>query len=253
MITLLNVAAFSFAQPVWVTGTTSDMASILPKKGSIALGIDASPFLLYIGGMFSNDGAKAPVFFCDAFHGKYLLSDNTALRGKIRLGYDMQSLVTLVPKIDDPDNSSVRDITKTRNMDIFTSMGVEIRMGKTRLQGFYGFDLGIELAMANDKSYTYGNALSDNNQVMRPLIQKNGLSVGISAGAFAGVEYFITSGIAVGGELGWRVSYMNTGAGKTETETWRDSAIVKNTTVTGESWLLKFDDFNSAITLSFYF
>jgi hypothetical protein len=122
------------------------------------------------------------------------------------------------------------------------------------LQGLYGAEAGILLASAGNRSYSYGNSLSDNNPITRPLSNKNGLTFGIGANAFAGVEYFVASGIAVGGEVGWGIHFASTGRGKIETESWQNSSVKVETTETGGSSQFGFDNnVNGAITLTFYF
>lgn len=49
----------------------------------------------------------------------------------------------------------------TTSTSFAISFGVEKRKGKTRLQGIYGFELGLS-ANSGGTSYLYGNALSPN-------------------------------------------------------------------------------------------
>ncbi|MDR0668361.1 MAG: hypothetical protein LBF90_07080 [Prevotellaceae bacterium] len=233
---------------------TNNGTPILPHEGSVALGIDATPFLTYIGGIFSDADATAPAFTYAAFYGKYFLSDKTALRGKVRLGYDLQSVSTLVPKTGSTTDEKVTDVEKTSNTNIGLAFGLEKRIGETRLQGFYGAELGVGLRTANDKSYTYGNALSSANTGTRTLSLSNGLTFGVAVNLFAGAEYFIAPGFAIGGELGWGIGFDSSGNGERKTETWDNSAVTTKTDKTGtSSSSFAFDNFNGALTLSFYF
>jgi hypothetical protein len=67
---------------------------ILPVKGEFAIGIDASPFLSYIGDLFGSNNKNTSLngnkFLTDYFgsntiYGKYMISDKNAIRANMRI------------------------------------------------------------------------------------------------------------------------------------------------------------------------
>jgi len=259
-ITLISIS-FAAAQTQEGELTTRKGTPILPKAGSMALGVDAKPFFDYVGGIFSDSHAKSPSFgFKDGLtlYGKYFLSDKTALRAKVRLGYDSNSNTNLEHKANSSNaDEMVENVTTVSNMNISLSAGLEKRIGKTRLQGFYGAEVGLGLASANNTKSTYGNALSAANpyfNLPRTLSEHGGTTFSLGAGAFAGVEYFVAPGIAIGGEVGWGIGFSATGRGSEETERWTGSAVKTEKTEIGGKSSFAFDNAGvGSINLTFYF
>ncbi|MDR0729126.1 MAG: hypothetical protein LBF19_03250 [Prevotellaceae bacterium] len=232
--------------------TTDDGTVIVPQQGSFAFGIDATPVLKYVGGLFSDNGATVPTFKYAGFYGKYFLADNLALRGKLRLWYNSNEAVTLVTDAGNADKQ-VENKTTTSNMDVNLIVGIEKRIGKTRLQGFYGAELTFGTGFLNNISYTYGNPLSASNPGHRPLSSKGGTTFLVGAAVFTGAEYFIAPGIAIGGELGWGIAYNSKGRGEQKTESWNNSSQKIDTVETGGSSSFNFNNFDGSFTLTFYF
>jgi hypothetical protein len=250
VLLMSGVTLFAAAQDNEVTNSKGK-TTLLPQEGSIALGIDATPFFKYLGGIFSDTDADAPTFTYGAFYGKYFLSDKTAIRGKLRLGYLSDKSVNLVPKSNasDPDEK-VEDITKISGTNIGLNVGLEKRIGKTRFQGFYGAELGFEVGNQGNRKYTWGNELVAGQ---RTLSDKNGTTWGIGANLFAGVEFFVTSYVAIGGELGWGIKFASTSRGALEYEYMNGSKIDTKKIETGGSSKFSFDNFGGAINVIFYF
>jgi hypothetical protein len=234
--------------------TTNNGTVIVPQQGSFAFGVDATPVLKYVGGLFSDNGATTPVFTYAGFYGKYFLADNLALRGKLRLGYNSNTDVSLVPETGNVDKM-VENKTTTSNMDISLSVGIEKRIGATRLQGFFGGEATFGTGFSNNINRTYGNPLSSVNSGPRQLSSKAGTAFFVGAAVFTGVEYFIAPGIAIGGELGWGIVYSSKGRGEQKTESWNVTSqkIDTITVETGGESSFKFDNFDGSFTLTFYF
>jgi hypothetical protein len=232
---------------------TENGTTIVPLQGSFAFGIDATPVLTYVGGLFSDNHATTPTFNYAGFYGKYFLADNLALRGKVKLNFDSNTDVDLVPKIGGNPDDLVEDKTTISNMDVELRVGIEKRIGKTRLQGFYGAEIGFGMGFNNNESYTYGNSLSATNPVFRPVSQNNGTAFGVGANLFVGAEYFIAPGIALGGELGWGIRYSSTGRGETKTESWNGTTVETDTVETGGDSEFRLNNFGGSFTLTFYF
>lgn len=150
--------------------------------------------------------------------------------------------------------SQVENKMKSGSFNFGLSVGLEKRRGFGRLQGFYGAELGIMLGSSSEK-YEYGNALvasvnagdqgnvdvagaddwgssvllggsnligtSDglgNAQTGRATEVKSGMMFGIGLRGFIGAEYFILPRIALGGEFGWGLTFINNGASSTTYE-----------------------------------
>lgn len=216
---------------------------VLPQAGDYAIGISAEPFLGYLGNFFGKTSANtAPEFGWDDIivYGKYYLQDNRAIRAKIGINYGSTQDKNFVRDdhlmATDPllgAAATVTDIRKTGTQGLYLTVGYEFRRGRGRLQGFYGGEVGVGYGKTND-TYTYGNPMTDLNQSpttttgtawssasalsSRPLKSKGGLSLGLGVGGFAGVEYFFTPQISLGGEVGLNLTYATAGQSETTTE-----------------------------------
>lgn len=231
----------------------------LPEQGDWALGVDAVPFLNYFGQMLSNAGATSPAMDYTnnpvwAIRGKYYSTATMAFRGGLRIGFGSNTWTnkiaqpqasTVTPPEYPAESPTVEDEYKASYNSIVLTGGVEVRKGKTRLQGYYGGELWVGFSGTKD-AYTYGNALSSGaapdptitvanstdwstmggnaNMVADPLGAAGGarvterkmsmMTVGLRG--YIGVEYFLFPKISVGGEFGWGLGLNST---KTSTTT----------------------------------
>jgi hypothetical protein len=192
----------------------------LPRQGDFALGADATPFLNYLGGFFSDNGAATPTFSGlkeQSIYGKYFVQDNQAIRVKLLLGIYSTSHKQSVQ--NDEASSTIPDATtidtkKEKNTNVYLSAGYEFRRGRGRVQGFWGGELGFGIDKSTT-SYAYGNPMTGANQTPtshnfgsnipstgeRVMLDKGGLNFRFGLGGFAGVEYFIANQISLGGEF----------------------------------------------------
>ncbi len=240
----------AFAQDL----TSKKGEPILPEAGDYMIGIDANPFLNYLGNFFGKTNNNvAPSFnFMNGNNmivGKYFKDAKTAYRVGIRIGLDNQTTkkqtvdqsVTTAPVYPNlPTYSDDKLVHNKTNIGL--TVGIEKRKGKTRLQGFYGADLMLWVSSAKD-SYTYGQTLDPNGSIAglqavtaanssnfgsnlntgllggatsgRTLSSRTGNGFGFGLRAFIGAEYFVLPKISIGGEFGWGVGYMT--GGKTTT------------------------------------
>lgn len=159
----------------------------LPEAGDVTIGVNAIPFLNYLGNMFGkvqdNDINPAEIGGVPAFNkgvipgldnptmsifGKYFLTDKTAIRLNVGIGINSQTQSNYVQDdaalAEDPLSVDlVEDTYKYRNSGISVAVGYEWRRGGKRLQGFWGGQ--AILAYSNSKHFFgYGNAITELNQ-----------------------------------------------------------------------------------------
>jgi hypothetical protein len=267
-LTLLALAlgiSTSFAQEL----KSKKDEMILPEAGDWGLAIDANPFLQYAGNFFgktTTNNAPTFNFFTNAntISGKYFVDAQTAYRGSLRIGLGSASernMVTDILKaaaINPTANGwptadpMVENVWKQSNTTVGLAAGMEMRKGKTRLQGYYGGEVGIYMNMMKDK-FEYGNALAATttaslnvnvtgadeftganaygnvgNNVAPAAIsgligdarvteRKYGTTFSFGLRGFIGAEYFILPKMSLGGEFGWGIGLSSQGATKT---TW---------------------------------
>lgn len=237
-------ASAAFAQDL----TSKKGEAFLPEAGDWSIGIDATPVLNYVGNFIGGNGLNsAPTWeFLNANQtiiGKMYSTETMAYRGILRLGFtstktamkvndDGNTTVPTFPNVNDP----AEDVMKMSSHFIGLGAGMEMRRGKTRLQGFYGADAMIWLS-GSKSTYDYANAFSSSNPNPstsdfgtgntspganiiwggREIEAKAGSTFGIGVRGFIGAEYFIIPKLSIGGEFGWGVGFQTTGEG---TQTW---------------------------------
>lgn len=245
-------ATSGFAQLTSKSGET-----ILPEADDWSIGIDATPFLNFVGNMFNgNTGNGAPTWnhlnANQTIIGKMFMDETTAYRGILRIGMNTNKAVaniadaTVTTAPTYPNLITMKeDEAKWGSSFIGLGGGIEMRRGKGRLQGFYGGDLMI-WSSASKASFTYGNALAASGTVVtvnnattttfnnsslatnmttdtygnsaRVLTYKSGRTTGFGLRGFIGAEYFVLPKLSIGGEFGWGLGFATTGASTTEME-----------------------------------
>lgn len=221
--------------------------SILPSQGDWAIGINAEPFLYYIGNAFNgNNNNLAPSMQYPAYPwaitGKKFITDKQAYRAKLRIGIGSVKQAALVKKdlvntTGSDTTKMTEDIQKITSHNIALGFGKEWRRGKTRLQGFYGFE-GMLWLQGQKTKYEYGNEFGADNPTptsyiftsntssaatVRVTESKTGNTFGIGVRGFLGAEYFLFPKISLGAEFGWGLGVEATSEGSRISETW-DSA-----------------------------
>ena len=228
----------AFAQDL----TSKKGEPILPEAGDWAISADATPVLGYLKGFIGNNQGvnQTPSFNFltgnSVIVGKYFKDEKTAYRAGINIGFNTQSWSK--PIADQTSTATpqanVTDKKTQSTTGIGLTAGIEKRKGKTRLQGYYGAELGIYFGGVHDK-YTYGNsytatyntpastnfgASAADNSISsnvsgnsRYTDIKSGTTVQFGVRGFIGVEYFVLPKISLGGEFGWGIGV--TAGGKT--------------------------------------
>jgi hypothetical protein len=239
--------------------------SILPQQGDWAIGINAVPFLSYAGNFFNgNQNNIAPyaqyVQGPWAITGKKFITDKQAWRAKVRLGFGSTKQAFLVSQ--DLVNTTSTDTTKmTEDLrtinthNIALGFGKEWRRGKTRLQGFYGFE-GMLWMSGGKTKYDYGNEFSNDNPTptsydfttntsgplgVRVVETKAGNTFGFGVRGFLGAEYFIFPKISIGAEYGWGLGVSTTSEGSRNSDAWdaatsQAKSIIERTSGRSTSW-----------------
>ncbi len=230
----------------------------LPEAGDYAIGIDAAPFLTYIGNFIGGNGLNtAPSWNFlttnQTITGKYFKEDDLAYRIGLRIGFGStkgsatvgQDLAAapVYPALP----LTVVDSWKSGGTNIGLSGGLEWRRGKGRLQGFYGAELGVAFGTSKT-TYEYGNAMTITGagttdfgsnittdtygNGARINEAKGGSTVAFGLRGFIGAEYFVLPKLSIGGEFGWGLGIASVGASSTTLES-TDGASVGSQVIEG--------------------
>ncbi len=270
MIALAFGVSSAFAQDL----TSKKGEPILPEAGDWAISMDADPIFQFVGNAFNGNTSNAApgAGFLNANNtiiGKKFIDEKSAYRVLVRLGFTSQSYKNLVLQ----DNQAavtfptmptqVEDKYKMSNTTIGIGAGKEFRRGKTRLQGYYGADAMIWIAMSSQK-YSYGNtmgataagssfnptsttwnaagvATGTSNGASRIVSNKSGMTFGLGVRGFIGAEYFVFPKISVGAEYGWGIGFQTSGKGKATNEVNNTTTTAEQETVTAGSSKFGFD------------
>jgi len=249
---------------------------LLPQAGDFALGVDATPFLRYVGNIFTSNFNPAPRFngVDQTIYGKYFLRDNRALRARLtfNLFNDTDKGVVQDDDYEDDPSETLTDVQHSSNTDVELGIGYEFRRGNGRVQGFYGFEATFGFNSGYKRSFDYANPIEDYNQspsvydfgdnyswnsgvFNRLTEEKQGKTISAGLGAFVGVEYFFAPQMSIGGEFGlgfrFNKSYQNeatweswsTVTNNLQSETvksdrWNDREIEVNTRASGRIFLM---------------
>ncbi len=223
--------------------------NILPEKGDVGLGIDAIPFLDFVGNLVKiNSGTTfssmlhiQPPEGGTVIYLKYFTSDKTALRAKFRISY-VASTEKFAVQNDLDITETLYDTRIASNINFDVGLGIEKRRGKTRLQGLYGLEGMLSVTRGSEASpnyrYMYVNDFSATYPTpttglfgatgTRPVYYKNAPTYGIGGRGFIGAEYFFAPKMAIGGELAIRLMISRRGASKQKTESWVAGALEKD-------------------------
>lgn len=263
----------AFAQDL----TSKKGEPILPEAGDWGIAVDATPFLNYAGNLFgktANNTAPTWQFLnstVQTITGRYFKDAKNVYRGSVRIGVnsnktrrmvdDRLAAAALSPTANGYPAASkqVENVWKHSNNVIGLSGGMEMRRGKTRLQGYYGGELGVYVNMTKDK-FEYGNSLAATNaastsvnvdptddnfagsgNIGTPAINgligsarateiKSGTIFSFGVRGFIGAEYFVMPKMSLGGEFGWGIGMSSVGKTKTTWESVGNNGNPANTT-----------------------
>ena len=246
-------SCFANAQTATPTLMSKNGTPILPQQGDWSLGFNAAPWLSYAGSMFSSSRNSVNMAYQmpQTIVGKMMQTDNTAMIGIVRIGFNSNSMNMLVPSATTA-NAFVTDNKHTSATNIVLGAGKQWYRGKGRLKGYYGATAMIALS-SNDTSYTYGNALSSGSS--RITDAATGTSFGIGVRGFIGAEYFFAPKMSISGEYGWGIMLNTVGQGKESMDANSGGTVTSTTVNTGSSsnFNIDVDNLSGAIILCLYF
>lgn len=214
----------------------------LSQDGDWGLTFDAQPLLGYAGNLFNGNTSNGGVALNNLYSaangstviigGKKLIDANTAYRGKLRIGFGSNKSTELVTQAGQADPLvTVEDVTKTGYFGVNLGVGMEKRVGSTRVVGVYGAEFNVGLGSGKE-TFEPGNAISADNPTSYTTERKSGSTFSLGLNAFAGVEWFCAPKISLSGEYTWGLALSSTGLASTTVESW-DGDSVESTTVEG--------------------
>ena len=186
----MKKSVLALAMAFGVTGAfAQDLTSkkgepFLPEAGDWSIGIDASPLFDYAKSMIgAGAGATSPSFNFltgnNVIIGKMYKDEKTAYRAAIRLNSTSNKYshaITDAAQLSATASTSTAafqtssepkvDKASVATRNIALSAGMEMRRGKTRLQGFYGGEFGIWGGSTKEK-YSYANDLMQNTDATK--------------------------------------------------------------------------------------
>jgi hypothetical protein len=275
-LVVLNFLFFAFAQEEEVEveeeGTilvSKKGIPILPESGEFSIGISAMPFFEYVGNIFNgtvNNGAPGFKFtseFPMMITGKYMLDENTAIRGIFRVGYGNEKEIG-----NSPSNADfailVEDTWTASYLNLGIGGGLEKRRGKGRVQGLYGGQAIISLTSSKN-TYEYGNAIDATytnpsrtnwGQGVDLLEDSNDLGFGVAIQGFVGAEFFFAPKMSLSGEFTYGLHFNTIGKNSITTENWDfgNGSLLTETTESGGGSSFGLDTgIGAFLNLNFYF
>lgn len=265
-VAALFIGATTFAQD----GLTSKKGeAYLPEAGDYAIGFDGTPFLDYAGNLLNGaTGNTLNATWVSSGQpmtivGKMFKDENTAYRGKVRIGFGSSSIDNLVDTNTSAFSgpSYITNTSSTSNFNLTLGGGIEKRRGSTRIQGFYGAEALISFG-STGTSEEYGidlSATNTNGGAARVTSTSAGASFTFGARAFAGVEWFVAPKVSLAAEYGWGLAFTTQGGGETKTERWGPASagaadsVIEEVAETGGSGSFGIDTDNNGGTISIFF
>lgn len=233
IIILLCVSIFTFAQEdvseeqsgkEKKAKTKADPSEYLPVQGDFAIGVDALPYINFVGNMFNGTQNQNLNVYATTLYGKYFLNSESAIRVELYINNIRDMDMNLV--VDDANVAAnplaeVEDRSIINNVSYAFGAGYQRYRGYGRLRGTYGAVASYHIARSNT-SYEWGNQMtvanttptSTNwpstatiNPTERNLEERNSGTLSLSVGAIAGIEYFLAKKFCIGGEIGLYYSF----------------------------------------------
>jgi hypothetical protein len=180
--TMLSIA--TFAQEA----ATTETDGMYPKKGDLAIGLDATPILNYVGNMLNGTTGNTLNLADQTIYGRYYITDNSAIRFSLDVNNvtnikrsQVADLAALA--VDPASKKTVEDIEKEKFSSVGISVGYQKFRGEGKLKGYYGgqlayirekgtYALGAPIAGTGTQKNEYGNDITATNPGVNVLSQK---------------------------------------------------------------------------------
>jgi len=256
--------------------TSKNGHQLTPEAGDIGLGMDATPFLQYLGNAMNGENFNAAPNvqgINNAITVKYFLSDDMAARVRVGINQTVQTDKAFIiqDKQTDP-NVMVSDRRDIEVSGYNLAAGVEMRRGNGRVQGYYGGEVFFARSQT-DIIYQYGNEMRIDNQnpltsflgntgfngagnFERQLYSYDGTRTTFGLNGFIGVEYFVAPRVSLGGQFDLSFFYTSETDGLDGFESWGDDGreIIEDKTQDNSQKFRGIQSLPSgAIVANFYF
>lgn len=208
--------------------------ALKPKAGDFGIGINAIPYLNFIG------NRDADLILGDqTLYGKYFLTDVTAIRAAVSINNytqtsNLYSQDDAAIAIDPASTAQVIDTRKIKSNNMGLTLGYEIRKDRNRFTLLYGPYVGYHYSASNTE-YSHGNPISGLNvnpssnwsgsASGRTLSSDNGITHTVSGGLFAGLEFFIAKQFSVGADFTLAYRYAWSSQADVTYEAWDGTQV----------------------------
>lgn len=212
ILTAAAVFAFSFANAQDLKSSKGE--NYLPEAGDWSISFNADNLFKYAGNAFSSAGTNtigkvenSNGSASGTFTGKKFVTATQADRYTVgfELANTSSTLASATTTVAGAETVSTR-------VNVTAGIGKEWRRGKTRLQGFYGYDLVANIVLVNNTKTTTPTSAT----AYSVTDDKGGFGFGVGAKGFLGAEYFIFPKIAIGAQYTYGVN-LNIAAAGTRT------------------------------------
>ncbi len=306
LVALLTISACKLvtAQETEASQETVELRSkrgvlILPKKGEYAIGFSADPVLFYLGNFFHGDiqtpapsvgypnGFSNTVLggrIANAFTGKYLLDDHTAVRARFQFNFTKATNKYIVAANNDGTGNNLspqfaEDKVTIRNNAVLLALGLEKRRGSSRVQGVYGGEVLLGFNKVKEKA-DYGNGMGANfptpvsyefaynripgadSTTSRWTEFNHGATLFAGVRGFAGIEYFFAPKLSIGAEFGYTIGIANKKSDSVKLQAMNNATgnaveyeakPTPNNSTGINNFGLGLDNLNANLNLHFYF
>jgi hypothetical protein len=192
---VITLAALVFA-------SVAGFAQMKPQAGDSSIGIDATPFLTYAGGLLSNAGATAPSFVGTADNPiaitmKQMRTDDMAIVTRVGFGITSERKEDLVGD---------ETLTNKFSFDLFG--GLEKRRGEGRIVGLARAGVAISQTANADGNIDVSGVNATET--------KGGNTFAAGAGLGLGLEYFIAPMVSLEGRYDATIGFSSTSERETD-------------------------------------
>lgn len=223
-----------------------DPATFKPEAGDFGLGIDALPYINFIGNIFGKTDKNTLNLNEQTIYGKYFLTNTSAIRVSLSTGFSKTNEYVYTNddalRAEDPASTAqVTDLLTSKDNNLAISLGYEIRKDKGRWTFLYGAQAIYAYGRYSD-AYTYGNPMSEVNQQpsinlgyynsngARVISYDSGISSTIGLGGFVGLECFVAPKISIGADFTLNYNYTFASQSDGTYEQWNGSQAYEFTT-----------------------